>query len=203
MTFASPASKDWVGTSSNGRCAALCWLVCRVFRASARSNTIELLHLKETFGTSLVVQLLCHGARVNVRGGHSSGSGVLFGRIEHLITVELVFLANRTRSKLLLIASNLAVEVSNDSLDGRSRAQGCSISEGFVVVGRNHHRLGQFFQTLTTRASVAQLAQSVSTLQSHSFGSDSSSSLAWMPDSNVGLLAEGVLMLFQEGEECE
>ena len=142
-----------------------------------------------------MVQLLSHGARVDMRVRHSTGSRVLFRRIEHLMSVVLIFLTDGTRSQLLLIAGNLAIEVTNDSFDGRGGSQGCSISEVFVVVRRNHHWRGQLFQTLTTGTSVAKLAQRVSTLHSQSFVSDSSSSLAWVPDSDVSLLTESVLLL--------
>lgn len=150
------ASEDWVGTSRNsaGRLKAFLWLIGWVLRACPRFDSRELFHLEEALGGGRLLL----DPRIDIRVGHGAGSSVFLGWVEHLLTVMLVKHADIVRFGTVLVASHLAVEVSEYGFDGRSGSQRLSVGELHVLIRRDHHWRSELLLALSTSASVSELA---------------------------------------------
>lgn len=117
------------------------------------------------------------------------------GRIQHLLS-EVVVRKTQALSLLhVLVPCNLSVKVANHCLHWRTWFQGSSVDETLVLVGRDHDGSSQLLLVLASRASIPQRSQIVLAFQLRSFPLNSVSDLGGVPDADICLAAEGVLLL--------
>ena len=69
---------------------ALCWLVGWVFAARSWLHCHKLLHFKQALRHVGLLHLVSRSLGIDIRVGHSAGSGVRLGRIHHLFAEALI-----------------------------------------------------------------------------------------------------------------
>ena len=106
-------------------------------------------------------------------------------RVEHEVSEILIRVSYFACFGLVLEPGNLAIEVPNHCLDWSGWSKRISISERLILIRWNNHGHGQFFQALTTSASIPQAAQLFSSLHYLSFLLYGLTYLSRVPDPEI------------------